>query len=74
MEMFQLFSRRADQHVAHEESMIGAGADHADAYPVALIPSGKSINDIDAVSGVEVVDSTLTVDTPDLETTLAYRA
>lgn len=68
--MFKLFSRRADQHVAHEESVVRAGADNADAYPVALIPSGKSINDINAVPGVEVVDSTLTVDTPDLEMSL----
>jgi hypothetical protein len=47
--------------------MIGASAHHSDAYPVALIPSGKSIDDIDAVPGVEVVNGTLTVNTPDLE-------
>jgi hypothetical protein len=67
MEVLQLLSRWSNQHVAHEESVIGAGAHHSDAYPVALIPSGKSIDDIDAVPGVEVVNGTLTVDTPDLE-------
>jgi hypothetical protein len=51
--------------------MIGASADNANAYPVALVPSSKSINDIDAVPGVEVVDGTLTVDTPDLKMPLA---
>jgi hypothetical protein len=47
--------------------MVCTSADHSDAYPVALIPAGKSINDVDALSGVEVVDGTLAVDTPDLK-------
>jgi hypothetical protein len=51
--------------------MVGTGADDADAYPVALVPAGEAINDVDAVPGVEVVDSTLTVDTPDLDERLA---
>jgi hypothetical protein len=46
--------------------MVGTSADNADAYPVALVPAGESIDDVDAVAGVEVVDSTLTVDAPDL--------
>jgi hypothetical protein len=54
--------------------MVGAGAYNADAYPVALVPSSKPINDIDAVPGVEVINGTLTVDTPDLETISAYCA
>lgn len=69
--MFKLLSCRSDQHVAHEESMVGTSADNSDAYPVALVPAGKSINNIDAISGVQVIDSTLTVDTPDLGGQLA---
>jgi hypothetical protein len=66
LEVLQLLLGGADQHVAHEESMVGTSADNADAYPVALVPAGESIDDVDAVAGVEVVDSTLTVDAPDL--------
>lgn len=67
MEVLELLLGRANQHVAHEKSMVGAGADDADAYPVALVPAGKAIDDIDAVAGVEVVDGTFAIDTPDLE-------
>jgi hypothetical protein len=51
--------------------MVRASADHSYAYPVALIPAGESIDDVDAVPGVEVVDGTFTVDAPDLVGTLA---
>jgi hypothetical protein len=66
MEVLQLLARRADQHIAHEESMVGARADDTDVDTVSLIPAGITIDDIDAVTGVEVVNSTFTVDTPDL--------
>jgi hypothetical protein len=46
--------------------MVGTGTDNSYAYPVALVPAGEAIDDVDAVPGVEVVDSTLAVDTPDL--------
>jgi hypothetical protein len=65
--VLQLLSPRSDQHVAHEESMVSTGAHHANAYPVALVPSSISINNVDAVPGVEVVNRTLAVDSPDLE-------
>ena len=67
VEVVQLLTGRTDKHVAHEESMVGTGANNPDLDTVALIPSGITIDDIDAVTGVEVVDSTLTVDPPDLE-------
>lgn len=66
MEAFELFTRRADEHVAHEEGMIGARADNADPDAVALIPASESVDDVDALPGVEIVDGTLAVDTPDL--------
>jgi hypothetical protein len=47
--------------------VVGTSAHDTDAYPVALVPAGESIDNIDAVAGVEVVNSTLTVDAPDLE-------
>jgi hypothetical protein len=46
--------------------MVGTGADDTDVNTVALIPAGKAINNVDTIPCVEVVDSTLTVDSPDL--------
>lgn len=66
VEVLQLFPRGTDEHVVHEQSMVGTRADDTHVDAVALVPAGKTINDIDAVSGVEVVDSTFAVDTPDL--------
>lgn len=66
VEVLKLLASWANQHVAHEEGVVGASADNADANTVALIPAGITVDDIDAVTGVEVVDSTLTVDAPDL--------
>jgi ACT domain-containing protein len=66
VEVLEFFGSRADKHIAHEESMVGAGADDTDTDPVALIPTGETVDNVDTVAGVEVIDSTLTVDTPDL--------
>ena len=66
VEVLEFLTAWADQHVAHEESVVSTSADNANADAVALIPAGVTIDDIDAVAGVEVVDSTLTIDTPDL--------
>lgn len=71
MEAFQLLSRRTDQHVTHEEGMVGSGAYNADAYSVALIPTSVTVDNIDAIPSVEVVNGTLAVDTPDLSILLA---
>lgn len=66
VEVLELLARGTDEHVAHEEGMVGAGADNADLDAVLLVPAGIAVNDVDAISGVEVVDGTLTVDLPDL--------
>ena len=47
--------------------MIGTCTDDTNTDAVTLVPAGKAINDIDAVASVQVIDGTLTVDTPDLE-------
>jgi hypothetical protein len=65
--VLELLAGRADEHVAHEERMVGTGAHDAHADPVPLIPAGVSVNDVDAAPGVEVVDGTLAVDFPDLD-------
>jgi hypothetical protein len=66
VEVLELLASRPDEHVAHEESMVGASADNANVDAVALVPAGETIDNVDAVAGVEVVDSALAVDTPDL--------
>ena len=66
MEVLQLLAAGPNEHVAHEESMVGTGADNTDVDAVALVPAGETIDNVDAVAGVKVVDSTLTVDTPHL--------
>jgi hypothetical protein len=66
VEVLQLLAAGPNEHVAHEKSMVGTRADNTDVDAVALVPAGETIDNVDAVAGVEVVDSTLTVDTPDL--------
>ena len=66
VELVELLAGGADKHVSHEESMVGACAHNTDGNSVALIPAGEAIDHVDAVPGVEVVDGTLAVDTPDL--------
>ena len=67
VEMDKLLSGWPDEHVAHKERMVGAGADHANIDPVLLIPSRKTVDDVDTIASVQVVDSTLSVDFPDLQ-------
>lgn len=44
--------------------MVSSGTDNAYANAVAFIPSGIAINNVDAVSSIEIVDSTFPVDFP----------
>jgi hypothetical protein len=46
--------------------MVGTRANNTDVDAVALVPTGETIDNVDTVASVEVVDGTLTVDTPDL--------
>jgi hypothetical protein len=69
MEGLELFSCWSNKHVTHEESMVGTSTDNTDADSVSLIPASITVDNIDAVSGVQVVDSTFSVNLPDL-----YRA
>ena len=66
VKMLQLLPRGADEHVSHEQRMIGSGADDAHVDPITFIPTCKAIDDVDPISGVEIIDCTLSVDAPDL--------
>ena len=51
--------------------MVSPSADNANAYPVAFVPASKSVDDVDTVPCVQVINSTFTVDAPDLSWLLA---
>ena len=53
---------RADEHVVHEEGMVGAGADNANFDPVSGIPASVAVEDVYEFAGVEIVDGTLAID------------
>eukprot|EP00967_Tisochrysis_lutea_P157851 scaffold321349_cov30-Tisochrysis_lutea.AAC.2 len=53
---------RHHEHVAHEEGVVGEGTDNADADAVARVPARVSVDHINPVLGVEVVDGSLSVD------------
>lgn len=46
--------------------MVGSCTDNANIYPVSFIPTRKAVNNINSISGVEIVDSAFSVDQPDL--------
>jgi hypothetical protein len=64
MEVFEFFPRRTDEHVTHEEGMVGTSADDPYVDPIALVPASIAIDYVDAVPGVEVIDGTFAVDSP----------
>jgi hypothetical protein len=46
----------------HEESMVSACTDDADLDAVLWVPSCKTVENVNKLAGVEVVDGTLAVD------------
>jgi hypothetical protein len=66
LEMLKILWIWADEHVAHEKGVVGAGANDADLDLVRLVPSCEAVDDVDAISCVEVINSSLAVDLPDL--------
>lgn len=66
MKVLQLFRLRPDEHIPHEEGMVRSGTDDSNIDSVALVPASKAINDIYAISGIQVVDCPFAIDTPRL--------
>lgn len=64
--VLQFFFGGADQHVAHEEQVVCTGGNNTDLLAVLGVPAGETIKDIEARTGIEVVDGTLAVDQKDL--------
>ena len=69
LEMLQFLSRGTNEHVPHEQRMVSSGTDDSNIDPVSFIPACKTIDDIDAIAGVQVVDGSFSVDLPDLQHT-----
>ena len=51
----KFFFSRSDEHVAHEKSVIGAGADNSDTDSFFEVESGVSVDDVEPLSGVEII-------------------
>ena len=60
-ELVEFVQRGPDQHVVHEEGVVGAAAQHADLQPAGWIPAGVAVAHVDLVPRVEVVDGPLAV-------------
>ena len=61
-EALELFGGGADEHVPHEERVIGAGADDADLHPVLRVPASEPVDDVQLLLGIQKVDGAFTVD------------
>lgn len=46
--------------------MVCSGADNSHVDAILLVPSCETIDNIDSIPGIQVVDSTFSVDFPDL--------
>lgn len=64
--VLELLGGGSDQHVSHEQSVVGSGTDNSHLDSVLGVPAGVGVHNVDSLSGVEVVDSSLSVDEPRL--------
>jgi hypothetical protein len=73
--MLKILSIRSNKHISHEKRMVGTGADDSNSDSVLLVPSCESIDDVDSISCVQVINGSLAVDSPDLlQEQLTYEA
>ncbi len=61
-EALQLLGGRADEHVVHEEGMVGARADDPHLDLVLGIPAGEAVDAEDRIAEIEEVSRTLSVE------------
>ena len=55
-------SQRASQSTHHEQSVVCSRGNDSDLDPVFWVPTGVTIEDVDVLSGVQVVDGSFSVD------------
>jgi len=46
----------------HEQGVIGTRADHANRGAIFLVPAGESVDDVQLLPGVEIVDGAFAID------------
>ena len=61
-EVRQLVRRRPDEHVVHEQRVVGPRADHADLDAIVRVPAGEAVEAVEPLARVQVVDRALAVD------------
>jgi hypothetical protein len=66
LEVHQLLRLGTDEHVAHKQRMVSTSAHDTNVDSVALIPAGKTVDNVDAISCVEVIHGTFSVNAPNL--------
>ena len=61
-EIRQFFGRGPNEHVAHEQRMVSPRANHAHFDPIARIPTGESVDHVQLLARVQIIDRALAVD------------
>jgi hypothetical protein len=64
--VYKLLFRRANEHRVHKQRVIRTRADNPHLYLCCRIPSGKSVETVNAVARVQVINRPLTVDREDI--------
>lgn len=67
--VFELLGSWSDQHVVHEQGVVGSRCDDSDLDSVLGIPTGETVKDVDVFTGIQVIDGSFTVD---LESVLVH--
>ena len=62
--MLKFFSGRPNEHVSHEQRVVGSCTNDPYPNPVPLVPTGISVNDIDTIPSIQVVNSSFPVNLP----------
>ena len=60
--IFELCARGAHKHIVHKQSMVSPGANNAHLNAIFGIPTRITVNHIDAVANIEIIDSPLSID------------
>lgn len=72
--MLKVFALRPNEHIPHEEGMVGTRADNPNFDLVLLVPSCEAFDNIDSVSGIQVIDCSFSVDLPYLLYLISVRS
>ena len=61
VKLSKLFFCRYDKHITHKKRMVCPRTDNTNLNTIFFIPAGKTINNIQTVTGIEIINRTLTV-------------